>query len=81
MNINIFEGLDKLFKSLSKNHLIVHEVCTAEMNNKKGFLGISTGLYTRVWFDTEEDSVTLFTSFSKDEALDKFEELKEKYGK
>jgi hypothetical protein len=81
MNIDPFAGLEQLYKTLSKRHVNVQAAYPAEMNGVKGFLGISKGLYTRVWFDTEEDSKTLFSSMSNPKAWAKFRELRAKYCK
>jgi hypothetical protein len=80
-HIDPFDGLEKLYKTISRRHGIVHVATPAEMNGKPGFLGVSSALYTRVWFDTEDDSKTLFTSFNKNVALQRYRELKKQYGK
>lgn len=73
--------ISDLLKKFSGKHLNVHDACAAEMNGQKGVLGVSSGIYTRVWFDTEEGSKTLFTSKDKYKALAKFADFKRRYGK
>ena len=81
MNLNIdpFKGLEQLYKTLSKRHLYVQAAYPAEINGAKGYLGISRAVYSRVWFDTESDSKTLYSSFSNQKAQKKFQELRAKY--
>ncbi|HEX8707593.1 MAG TPA: hypothetical protein VF723_04975 [Pyrinomonadaceae bacterium] len=81
MSIDPFKGLEQLYKTISKRHLKVQAAYPAEMNGIKGFLGISRGVYARVWFDTEEDSKTLFSSLSNQKAQERFQELRAKYCK
>lgn len=81
MTIDPFAGLEQLYKTLSKRHGKVHAACPVEMNGRSGFLGVSSGLYTRVWFDTDDDSKTLFSSMQKNQALERYEELRKQYGK
>merc|ERR1712070_106403 len=45
------------------------------MNGEQGFLGFSSALYSRVWFDTQNRSQTLFNG-SKRDAQCRFEEIK-----
>jgi hypothetical protein len=79
--IDPFKGLEQLYRTLSRRHGKIHASTPAEINGRPGFLGVSTGIYTRLWFDTDEDSKTLFTSFKKEPALRRYEEFKKKYGK
>jgi len=51
------------------------------MNGIKGILGYSKAIYFRVWFDTADDSTTMFTTFKRHLAKGKYTELKAKYGK
>lgn len=81
MNIDPFKGLEQLYKTISKRHLNVQAAYPAEMNGVRGFLGISRGVYTRIWFDTENDSKTLYSSLSNKKAKVKFQELRAKYCK
>lgn len=75
------DALEKLYKTLSKRHGEVHDACPAEMGGRSGFLGVSSGIYTRVWFDTDDDSKTLFSSTNKEQAIEKFKEFRRQYGK
>ncbi|CAM4474467.1 MULTISPECIES: hypothetical protein [Myxococcus] len=85
MNFNPIQGISKdleqVYRTLSKRHLYVLDACPAEMNGEHGYLGVSSGLYTRVWFDTTEDSKTLFSSFDKRTAREKFHQLRKLYGR
>ena len=81
MKLDPFDGLDRLFKTLSKRHLNVQAACPAEINGTPGFLGVSRGVYSRVWFDTNADSKTLFSSMKNERAMMKYKELCNKYGK
>eukprot|EP01059_Diplonema_ambulator_P014243 TRINITY_DN25104_c0_g1_i1.p1 TRINITY_DN25104_c0_g1~~TRINITY_DN25104_c0_g1_i1.p1 ORF type:complete len:608 (+),score=201.05 TRINITY_DN25104_c0_g1_i1:40-1824(+) len=46
------------------------------LDHKKGYLGISSFLYSKLWFDTEEESVTIVTG-SQQECLDMYAQLLE----
>jgi hypothetical protein len=80
MSISPAEELDRLYRTISRRHLKIYDTCPAVMNGRNGFLGISRGVYTRVWFDTENDSTTLFSSFRPEPARQKFDELRQQYG-
>ena len=79
MSVNVFDGIDKVLKTFLKMHVNVIDACPAEINGEKGLLGVSQALCFRVWFDTETDSKTFFTSFRKLEAIEKFESLRNEY--
>lgn len=65
----------ELIRRILPRHGIVYEAVPVVMSDKHGFLGISAAAYYRVWFDTENNSQTLFSG-SKDSAWQRFNELK-----
>jgi hypothetical protein len=70
-----------LWSHVRTRHLKIIDSCPATMNDKSGFLGVSSGVWFRVWFDTENGSTTtLFSSLDKADALAKFENYKNSYG-
>lgn len=82
MKVNI--ASDKTLKDIwihvKKRHLKILECVPARMNDEAGFLGISKGLWCRVWFDTKNETHTLYTSTKKSKAIAQFEKLKNEYG-
>ncbi len=75
------EFWNDLLKHIRTRHLKIIDCCPAIMNNQNGYLGLSRGLWYRVWFDTESGTTNTFCSTSsKEEALEKYEEYKAKYG-
>jgi hypothetical protein len=74
------DDIRKIKEAVDANHLNVIETCPATINGDKGWLGVSRGIWCRVWFDTGEKSTTLYTSMKRDRAVARFRELKEKYG-
>lgn len=81
MAADTFEGHEHLSRTLAKRHLRVYDSCPAVIDDRPGVLGISSGVYYRVWFDTPEESRTLFSSNRKGPALRKFAELKREHGR
>jgi hypothetical protein len=41
-----------LFNKLGKIHGSIHDSCLAKPRDKIGFLGYSSAVWTKVWFDT-----------------------------
>ncbi|MDP9190669.1 MAG: hypothetical protein M3P06_03090 [Acidobacteriota bacterium] len=80
MDIDPGATLEQLYKTLSRRHTFVLEAVPATMNDERGYLGVSRGVYFRVWFDTERDSKTLFSSMRRAPALERFAALKKQYG-
>jgi|GEM_PF-1529811 len=78
-NIQLGGAFKEIFSLIKKRHLKIIDCAPVTMSEKKGFVGISRGLWYRVWFDTEHNSQTLLTTSNKKRALEKFEELKKKY--
>jgi len=78
---DLAKGLKEVYATLSRRHGQVVDSCPAEMNGIKGILGYSKAIYFRVWFDTADDSTTMFTTFKRHLAKGKYTELKAKYGK
>ena len=69
-----------LWGHVRTRHLKIIDSCPAVMNNQNGFLGISKGVWYRVWFDSESGDTTLCSTTDKEEALKKYEDFKNKYG-
>lgn len=80
MEILPFKGFEEVYKSMKGRHAFVYDACPAVMNGEKGYLGVSTLAYSRVWFDTKDDSKTLYSSFSRRKAIQRYGRLKKKYG-
>lgn len=81
MSVELPDVGESTRKLLTGRHAFVYDACPAEMNGEKGFLGLSRGVYWKVWFDTDGRSKTLFTSFKRGAAEAKFKELRRSYGK
>lgn len=81
MDVEDVEGHEHLSRTLAKRHLNVYDSCPVVIDERRGVLGISGGVYYRVWFDTPEESRTLFSSNRKGAALQRFEELKREFGR
>jgi hypothetical protein len=81
MSVELSDIGEAARRLLTGRHPCVYNACPAELNGEKGFLGLSRGVYWKVWFDTDSRSKTLFTSFMRVPAEAKFKELRRSYGK
>jgi hypothetical protein len=71
----MLDDIKDLFNKLGKIHGSIHDSCLAKLGEKTGFLGYSSAVWTKVWFDTPECSTTLYEgSFENCKA--KYEEYK-----
>ena len=68
-----------LFNKLGKTHGIIHDSCLAKLGDKTGILGYSSGVWSKVWFDTPESSTTFYEG-TEAHCKAKYEEFKRQMG-
>eukprot|EP01064_Diplonema_japonicum_P030951 TRINITY_DN5399_c0_g1_i1.p1 TRINITY_DN5399_c0_g1~~TRINITY_DN5399_c0_g1_i1.p1 ORF type:complete len:605 (+),score=156.30 TRINITY_DN5399_c0_g1_i1:269-1816(+) len=59
---------------VTRSHASIHKWEYVMLDHKRGYLGISSLLYSKLWFDTAEESITIITGTHED-CLNMFEQL------